>query len=260
MLATIRKRFTYTNVIATLALVFAMSGGAYAAHRYLITSTKQISPKVLKALQGKRGPVGLPGPAGLQGSAGAAGAKGEKGDPGTNGKDGTNGESVAMTAATKTQCKEGGVAFTAGGKTETACNGSPWTAGGTLPKGKTEKGEWSVSVPAHYPGGVSPSIVITSLSFTIPLATAPTGHYINVNGKEVIENPSTGKPEEVTPTGCPGNAEEPQAEPGNLCVYARAESAAPSLMQVIPAAFGASIAGSGGEPGGLLGGSWAVTA
>ena len=42
---------TYANVAATLALVFAMSGGAPAANHYLITSTNQISPKVLKELK-----------------------------------------------------------------------------------------------------------------------------------------------------------------------------------------------------------------
>jgi hypothetical protein len=47
MLRILRTRFTYANIAATLALVFAMSGGAYAASRVLITSTKQISPKVL---------------------------------------------------------------------------------------------------------------------------------------------------------------------------------------------------------------------
>jgi hypothetical protein len=36
----------------TLALVFAMSGGAYAARRFVITSTKQIKPSVLKSLSG----------------------------------------------------------------------------------------------------------------------------------------------------------------------------------------------------------------
>ena len=44
-----RGRLSYANVAMTLALVFAMSGGAYAASKYVITSTKQISPKVLKA-------------------------------------------------------------------------------------------------------------------------------------------------------------------------------------------------------------------
>jgi hypothetical protein len=37
-----------------------MSGGALAAKRYLINSTKQINPKVLKALKGNVGPWGPP--------------------------------------------------------------------------------------------------------------------------------------------------------------------------------------------------------
>src|SRR6202043_2254580 len=45
-----RRRFSYANVAATLALVFSMSGGALAAKHYLINSTKQINPKVLKAI------------------------------------------------------------------------------------------------------------------------------------------------------------------------------------------------------------------
>jgi hypothetical protein len=38
------------DVSVSLALVFAMTGGAYAARKIIITSTKQISPKVLKKL------------------------------------------------------------------------------------------------------------------------------------------------------------------------------------------------------------------
>jgi hypothetical protein len=53
-----RGRLSYANVVVTLALVFAMSGGAFAAGRYLITSTKQIKPSVLKQLQGKAGAIG----------------------------------------------------------------------------------------------------------------------------------------------------------------------------------------------------------
>jgi hypothetical protein len=45
-----RRHLTYANVTATLALVLAMSGGAFAAKHYLIGSTSQISPSVLKSL------------------------------------------------------------------------------------------------------------------------------------------------------------------------------------------------------------------
>lgn len=80
-----KPRLTYANIAATLALVFAMTGGAYAAHHYLITSTKQISPKVIKALKGKRGPQGLPGAPGKEGLPGKEGAPGKEGPPGKPG-------------------------------------------------------------------------------------------------------------------------------------------------------------------------------
>jgi hypothetical protein len=77
-----RRHLNYANVTATLALVFAMSGGALAAHHYLIVSTKQIKPSVLKSLKGntgKTGPGGPAGPAGPGGSAGPAGPAGPAG-------------------------------------------------------------------------------------------------------------------------------------------------------------------------------------
>jgi hypothetical protein len=52
-----RRRLGYANVVATVALVFAMSGGAFAASKYLLTSTKQIKPSVLAKLKGNRGPA-----------------------------------------------------------------------------------------------------------------------------------------------------------------------------------------------------------
>src|SRR5258708_35900172 len=80
-----RKRITYANVAATLALVLAMSGGALAANHYLIHSTKQISPKVLKALKGNVGPkgaAGTTGASGTPGKEGPAGKEGKQGGPG----------------------------------------------------------------------------------------------------------------------------------------------------------------------------------
>ena len=46
-----RGRLSYANVVATMALVFSMSGGALAAKHYLLSSTRQISPRVLRSLE-----------------------------------------------------------------------------------------------------------------------------------------------------------------------------------------------------------------
>ena len=76
------------TAIALLALFFAMGGTAIAAHHYLITSTKQIKPSVLKSLSGKRGPRGATGATGAIGLTGAAGAKGPTGNEGKQGPPG----------------------------------------------------------------------------------------------------------------------------------------------------------------------------
>jgi hypothetical protein len=78
----VRRRLNYANVTATLALFFALSGGALAAKHYLVNSTKQISPKVLKALQGKAGAAGAQGKEGPIGKEGPAGKEGSKGKEG----------------------------------------------------------------------------------------------------------------------------------------------------------------------------------
>jgi len=58
-----RSRLSPSLVVSVVALVLAV-GGTAAAGSYLITSTKQIKPSVLKKLEGKRGPRGLQGPQG----------------------------------------------------------------------------------------------------------------------------------------------------------------------------------------------------
>jgi hypothetical protein len=72
------RHLTYANVTATLALILSMGSGALAANHYLITSTKQIKPSVLRTLHGARGPQGSAGAfvAGPQGPAGPQGLRG----------------------------------------------------------------------------------------------------------------------------------------------------------------------------------------
>ncbi len=189
MFSKIRRRFTYANVAMTLALVFAMTGGAYAAKKYLITSTKQISPKVLASLKGKAGPAGaagangVAGPAGPAGAAGSAGGKGETGPAGPQGEEGKAGKA--------------GVA----GK-----EGSPWTVGGVLPPEQTETGTWVLYAPEKA------ASALTAISFPIRLAK-------ELGEKEVHYVPSGGNG-----TTCNGSANAPTAEPGNLCVYQGANS------------------------------------
>ena len=200
MLSAIRRRMTPATVIATVALVFAMTGGAYAAKKYLITSTKQISPTVLKSLKGangKAGPAGPTGPAGAasagpagpagpQGPAGSPGTLGEKGESGAPGKNGENGKQ--------------------GLKGET---GSPWPAGGTLPKGSTETGTWLAPASSEKE---FPEHELAMISFSIPLAASLSGanvHYVTVAEWEA----------KTLPAGCAGTAEAPEAEAGFLCVF-----------------------------------------
>jgi Collagen triple helix repeat (20 copies) len=281
----LRPRITYANVVATLAMVFAMSGGAYAASKFLITSTKQIKPSVLAQLKGKAGAAGAAGAqgaAGPAGPAGPAGAKGENGSPGEKGAPGTAGTSVTSKTLKEGEggCSAGGSEFTAAENKKTkACNGSPWTVGGTLPKGKTETGLWAAG-PIEA-SALPKSALNVQLSFPIPLAAPLTNvvkcgepsqsacqvHYINKLGKEV-----TATLTEVTSSQCLGSAEKPSAEPGNLCVYATSEEAATSYSPGIIDPTWAAGAGQAGAAtaGALLNvfitgesgqatGTWAVT-
>lgn len=194
MFACIRKRLTYTNVVLTFALVFAMSSGAYAASRYVITSTKQIKPSVLKQLKGTPGAVGQQGPAGSAGSTGAtgpkgeAGVKGERGEQGTEGKQGENGQEGPP--------------------------GEPWSAGGTLPAGRTETGTWTLS---STPSGFAR----IAISFPIPLKakpdpkTEPALEETQVHFVKQGESASAACGEDPSGVG----VGEPTAAPGNLCIY-----------------------------------------
>ena len=183
----IRRHLNYANITATIALVFAMSGGALAASHYLITSTKQIKPSVLKSLKGANGKNGASGANGTNGTNGAPGEKGANGNNGAEGKAGTNGTNG-----------------------EKGPEGSPWTAGGTLPAGKTETGTWTFSDP---PGIPEPFIQAVSLSFPIPL-----GERLEEANTHFVKKGETA-PKECDEGTVKGTVAEPKAAPGNLCIY-----------------------------------------
>jgi hypothetical protein len=209
MFSAIGKRVTFANVAMTLALVFAMTGGALAAGKFIITSTKQVSPKVLKQLQGKAGkagPAGAQGPAGPGGPQGPAGANGKDGAPGPEGKQGP--------AGSKGEPGEAGTT----GFTE------------TLPEGKSERGSWAVFDKTTIEGqeeGVS-------ISFTIPLSVPPAAHYIPAETEESKD-----------PAGCKGTSAKPVAEPGNLCVFALLEQHAGGPVFFNPEGVGPGAPGTG---------------
>jgi hypothetical protein len=69
--------------VAAVFLAFLVaSASSYAAGRYVITSTRQIKPSVVRALHGASGPGGPAGPPGPPGPAGATGPPGERGEAG----------------------------------------------------------------------------------------------------------------------------------------------------------------------------------
>lgn len=131
MFSQVKKGFGIPGVIAVFALVFAMAGGAYAAKKYVITSTGQIKPSVLKALKGGTGPAGAVGAKGDPGAAGPTGQAGPKGDAG-----------------------------------QTGATGAPWPAGGVLPSGATETGAWAATVDA---GGLTWTGISFNVPLAAPL-------------------------------------------------------------------------------------------
>jgi hypothetical protein len=113
-----RRRLSYANVVSTLALVFAIGGGsAWAATHvhYLVTSSKQIKPSVLKGLHGARGATGSTGRAGVNGVSGVSGVNGVNGASGAPGLTGVQGAAGASGAvAAYVASKPASVDFTSG--------------------------------------------------------------------------------------------------------------------------------------------------
>ncbi|HEX5309687.1 MAG TPA: hypothetical protein VFW38_11470 [Solirubrobacteraceae bacterium] len=230
-----RKHITYANVAMTVALVFAMTGGAYAARKYIVTSEKQIKPSVVAELKGKAGPRGAPGERGPQGAPGEKGAqgvvgeKGQKGDPGAIGHEGPQGTTGAtgltglrgatgatgptgLSGTTGTNGTTGttgttGATGATGLEGEAACSASP--GGCELPTGASERGQWGFF-------SLGTASYVVPISFNIPLSAEPKPHFIGPGegegeGKEAAA---------ITSHECTGTVTAPGAADGNLCVFA----------------------------------------
>jgi hypothetical protein len=268
MLSFVRRRLTFANVVLTLALVFAMTGGAFAAGKFLITSTKQISPKVLKSLHGKAGkagPVGAAGAQGPAGPAGPAGPQGPAGGKGENGSSGANGTSATTESFTGKLhgCEAGGVLVKSASPEASVCNGKNGTTGftSTLPSGKTEKGNWAASgIPANL--GFGGHAGFASISFNIPLEGAPSAIVIGLE-----EGEGEAKEAEAVKKGeCTGTAANPGAESGKLCIFVYANALFyQNVLAVLPVEIGPAgalvlvAAKEASEPVAAAG-TWAVTA
>jgi hypothetical protein len=211
-----RVRITPSTAIAVLALIFAATGGAFAATGNTGNSDSGASHAQTAAVaakakpKAKTGPRGPAGPAGKNGAPGATGPAGPTGPVGPAGSVGATGPAgVAGVQGEKGTAGTPGQTGATGPKGEP---GEPWTPNNTLPAGATLKGQFAV---AQSVTGLTP--LSTAVSFGIPLATAATAHYI--------------KPGETPPTGCSGTAQAPVAEEGNLCVFAEEET---DIVQTFP--------------------------
>jgi len=122
MLGRFTKRFSYANVMSTLALFVALGGVSYAATSLPANSVgrQQLKPNAVNGSKVANRSLRAVDFAAGQLPAGAQGPSGAKGDPGANGTDGANG-------ATKVVVRS--VYFT-GGQGQVSCNTGERATGG----------------------------------------------------------------------------------------------------------------------------------
>jgi hypothetical protein len=202
MFAAMKRHMNIPLIVSIGALLFAMTGGAWAA----VSNGGGNATASAKAKKGPPGPRGKTGKTGATGPAGPAGPAGGKGDTGSSG---SNGKSVVIGTATVAECTAGGSTVEVEGtpaSKKKICNGSPWTAGGTLPKGSTETGVWSMN-GSEASKDETFGAVVAPISFAIPLAAtvdSSHAHYSTQAGFGTV---------------CTGTVAEPTAPSGSLCVY-----------------------------------------
>jgi hypothetical protein len=225
MYSRIREQFsTSALILSMIALVFAATGGAYAASNSGDGSKATASAKAKKGPRGPRGLTGPTGPVGPQGPAGAKGDTGAGGTNGTPGKDGKDGKSAKVTEVElgDPECggrggaivgmeSETGTEICNGEEGEPGEDGSPWTAGGTLPPGATETGAWA------FAAGEEESVILTPISFSVPLKEELLDAHVHFQPPGFGGDPDAEAFEDVC--GSMFGVGEPTADPGELCVY-----------------------------------------
>ncbi len=272
MFQSIRKHLSYANVAATLALVFALTGGAFAATggsggggspakatasvkggSGRQNQTVAVVAKKKKKTTSTRGPAGPAGKSGTNGTNGAPGANGPAGPAGPTGPAGAGTQG------------EKGVQGEKGLQGEKGTPGTNGTTGftETLPPEKTETGSWALGEVGALPANTTEIPARVPISFPIPLPPNPNA----LEPDEDIE-PShvhyvkTGE----TVMGCNGTFQAPEAEPGYLCIYESTLISA-KFHSVNNTGVGGEGAGPTGaqlvlftQEGGQGWGTWAVTA
>ncbi|MGE0067559.1 MAG: hypothetical protein AB7T48_09430 [Solirubrobacterales bacterium] len=210
-----QKLGTAGFVIAIVALVMAMAGGAYAAQQALNGKQKKEVEKIAKKYAGKNGKNGA---AGAQGPAGPAGPKGDAGAAGAAGTAGAKGATGVTGATGAGATGPTGPAGT-GATGPTGATGSTGQTGftETLPSGKTETGTWAhvgegEFEPAAEAGGSK--LAVIPISFPIPLSADIAGSNIQKNPANFPTGASAGEIE-----NCPGSASDPKANAGFFCLY-----------------------------------------
>jgi hypothetical protein len=224
MFPVLRKHPTPSTLMAFVALVFALTGGAFAAsghgggagskttastprasnHAIVLTAASKSKSKA-KSKTGARGPAGPAGKNGANGVNGAPGATGPVGPAGPTGGQGPQGPigpqgPQGPQGPAGEQGKEGKTGYAE-----------------TLPPGKTLTGEFSAS--AFTEEGkeeeLAGTFATTAVNFPFRVENeskeGPLPHFIKAG-------------ETSLPKGCTGSAQEPGAEEGNLCVFATQET------------------------------------
>lgn len=181
MISRIHNRLGTAGFVVAVVALIAALAGTAFAMAGLNPKQKKEVKKIAKSFAGQPGPAGPTGPAGPAGT----GERGPAGPAGAAGPAGPTG-ATGLTGSV-------GAKGTTG---PTGPTGATGPAGTLLPKGQTSTGDWAFSTKGFG----------TYLSISFPLRVVPAPAYHVVTG---------------TTTACPGNAENPKAEPGNLCIYVK---------------------------------------